>query len=228
MEGFYPIDLAMHIVNITVLYLILRALLFNPVRKFMAAREAKIQGQLDDAAGAKQAAEQLRASYDEKLAGVEDTCEQLLAEGRKHGAEAAQKALDEAKDEASQLLIKARTEAEEQKLRTLDSAKGDLAELAVDMAGRILRFEDIARKNVVDGAQEKSGILTGVLKTAKACDEAELQSITARLEALLGCHLQLQPEVDAKLVGGFAAYVGGKVYDFSYAAQLGSMKRKLS
>lgn len=225
---FYPIDLAIHAVNIVVLYLILRSLLFNPVCKFMAAREARVQAQLEGAAQAKQDAEQLRASYDEKLAGVQETCEQLLAEGRKQGAEAAQKALDEAHNEATQLIRKARTEAEEQKLRTLDAAKGDLAELAVDMAGRILRFEDIVKKNVAEGAKEKYGTATGTLKTAQDCSEAELRDITGKLEALLGCHLHLQHSVDAKLLGGFAAFIDGKVYDFSYAAQLGQMKRKLS
>ena len=39
----YPIDLAIHIVNLVVLFLILKTLLFQPVRKFMAAREAQIQ-----------------------------------------------------------------------------------------------------------------------------------------------------------------------------------------
>ena len=30
------------------------------------------------------------------------------------------------------------------------------------------------------------------------------------------------------LIGGYAAYVDGRVYDFSYAAQLQTMKQKLS
>ena len=42
----YPIDLAIHVVNLVVLFLILRALLFQPIRKFMAARENAIAAQL--------------------------------------------------------------------------------------------------------------------------------------------------------------------------------------
>ena len=33
---------------------------------------------------------------------------------------------------------------------------------------------------------------------------------------------------DLIMVGGYAAYVDGKVYDFSYAAQLAAMKQKLA
>ena len=37
-----------------------------------------------------------------------------------------------------------------------------------------------------------------------------------------------QTELDESLIGGYAAYVDGRVYDFSYAAQLQTMKQKLS
>ena len=38
----------------------------------------------------------------------------------------------------------------------------------------------------------------------------------------------LKGAVDPKLVGGYAAYVDGKVYDFSYAAQLDAMRQRLA
>ena len=50
----------------------------------------------------------------------------------------------------------------------------------------------------------------------------------AQLEAMLGTTLKLTIEVDESLIGGYAAYVDGRVYDFSYAAQLQSLKQKLS
>ena len=34
--------------------------------------------------------------------------------------------------------------------------------------------------------------------------------------------------VDPNLVGGFAAYVDGRAYDFSYAAQLAALKQNLA
>ena len=45
----YPIDIAIHLVNIIVLYILLRLLLWKPVRKFMAAREARVQADMDRA-----------------------------------------------------------------------------------------------------------------------------------------------------------------------------------
>ena len=40
----YPIDIAIHLVNIGVLYVLLRVLVWKPVVAFMAAREARIAG----------------------------------------------------------------------------------------------------------------------------------------------------------------------------------------
>ena len=223
----YPIDIAIHLVNIVVLYILLRALLWKPVRKFMAARADRVQQEMDQAKALQAKAEQAKADYDSRLADVQNTCEQMLSDGRKKGQALSQQAVDEAKAEAERILAQARTEAAAEKQRAMDDVKGELAELAVDMAGRVLRFDEQTKKNLLADAP-KVGSRQGVLKLAAACGDEELAAITDRLERLLGCHLELATEIDPALIGGFAALVDGKVYDFSYAAQLSAMQQKLA
>ena len=224
----YPIDIAIHLVNIVVLYLLLRLLIWKPVRKFMVQRETRIQEQMDQAAQLKAQAQQEREDYDSRLAQAQATCEQLLADGRKQAQAAGQQILDEAKEEAGRIVAQARTDAREEKLRTMDDAKEELVELAVELAGRVLRFDEETRNRVAQGRDDRQGSREGVLKLAVAPDTAELEAITGQLESLLGCRLELEVQVDPALVGGYAAYVDGKVYDFSYAAQLAAMKQKLA
>ena len=45
----YPLDIVIHTINIVIFYLILRLLLFKPIRKFMSQREQRIQSQMDEA-----------------------------------------------------------------------------------------------------------------------------------------------------------------------------------
>ena len=224
----YPIDIAIHLVNIVVLYLLLRLLVWKPVRKFMAQRENRIQEQMDQAEQMQAQAKQQRDDYDSRLAQAQATCEQLLADGRKQAQAAEQRILDEAKAEADKIVAQARTEAREEKLRTMDDAKEELVELAVELAGRVLRFDEETRRRVAQGREDRQGTRQGVLKTAVEIGTAELNTITEQLEQLLGCRLELEAQVDPDLVGGYAAYVDGKVYDFSYAAQLTAMKQKLA
>ena len=224
----YPIDIAIHVVNIIILYVILRALLWKPVKAFMADREARIKDQMDQAARLQQEAGQSKAEYDRRLSEAAQACEQLMAEGRKQAMASSQKFIDEAKEEARQIVAQARTEAEDEKQRALDGARSELSELAVDMAGRVLRIDENIHHNILTGAVEKKGVRKGILKTAKPCKADEVKTMTAQLENLLGCHLELETAVDPQLIGGFAAYVDGKVYDFSYAAQLSAIRQKLA
>ena len=75
----YPIDLAIHLVNLVVLFLILRALLFNPVRKFLSAREARVAAELQEAADKNAQAEALKADYAEKLSKAEEECQAIFS-----------------------------------------------------------------------------------------------------------------------------------------------------
>ncbi len=224
----YPLDLAIHVVNIIVLYVLLRLLLFKPVKKYMEKREEKIDTQMTEAAAAKKDAEKIKAEYDDKLANAKVECESILADGYKEIREHSQAVADDAKKEAEKLIDAARQEAQEYKQRAMDAAKDELTDIAVDMAGRVLRFDEETKHRIAAGEKTIKGTQTGILKLAMETSEQEIVSITAKLEAIIGTKLKLTTEIDDSLIGGYAAYVGGKVYDFSYAAQLNSMKRKLS
>ena len=224
----YPIDIAIHLVNILVLYILLRVLIWKPVRKFMLDRENRIQSQLDDAAQLKKDAEQTKQDYDHRMAEVQAACEELLAEGRKQAQAAGQQYIDDAKAEAQHIVEQARSDAKEEKQRALDDTKSELASLAIDLARRVLTFDEDIRHNIVSGTTEKKGLRRGTLKTAQPCSPAEIKNITAQLENLLGCRLALEQMVDPNLVGGFAAYVDGRAYDFSDAAQLAALKQNLA
>ena len=189
----YPIDIAIHLVNILVLYILLRVLIWKPVHKFMLGREERVAAQMEQAKALQAEAEKIKADYDARLVDVQATCDKMLSDGR----------------------LAAQT-------------KEELADLAVDMAGRVLRFDEQTRRNILLGTGTKTGSRKGVLKLAAPCDNKELSAIIDRLERLLGCHLELTTEIDSSLIGGFAALVDGKVYDFSYVTQLTAMQQKLA
>lgn len=119
----YPIDIAIHLLNIIVLYVLLRLLVWKPVRKFMAGREERIQSQLDAAAKAQADAQASQTEYKQKLAAAQTTCEQLMAEGRKQAAVSGQKILAQAQEEAGRILEKAHADAQEEKVRAMDDAR---------------------------------------------------------------------------------------------------------
>lgn len=224
----YPIDIAIHLVNILVLYILLRVLIWKPVHKFMLGREERVAAQMEQAKALQAEAEKIKADYDARLVDVQATCDKMLSEGRLAAQTTGQKYIDKARVQADNILSEARAQAAEEKRRAMDEVKEELADLAVDMASRVLRFDEQTRRNILLGTGTKTGSRKGVLKLAAPCDNKELSAIIDRLERLLGCHLELTTEIDSSLIGGFAALVDGKVYDFSYVTQLTAMQQKLA
>ena len=224
----YPIDIAIHLVNILVLYILLRVLIWKPVHKFMLGREERVAAQMEQAKALQAEAEKIKADYDARLVDVQATCDKMLSDGRLAAQTTGQKYIDKARIQADNILSEARAQAAEEKRRAMDEVKEELADLAVDMAGRVLRFDEQTRRNILLGTGTKTGSRKGVLKLAAPCDNKELSAIIDRLERLLGCHLELTTEIDSSLIGGFAALVDGKVYDFSYVTQLTAMQQKLA
>lgn len=224
----YPIDIAIHLVNILVLYILLRVLIWKPVHKFMLGREERVAAQMEQAKALQAEVEKIKADYDARLVDVQATCDKMLSDGRLAAQTTGQKYIDKARVQADNILSEARAQAAEEKRRAMDEVKEELADLAVDMASRVLRFDEQTRRNILLGTGTKTGSRKGVLKLAAPCDNKELSAIIDRLERLLGCHLELTTEIDSSLIGGFAALVDGKVYDFSYVTQLTAMQQKLA
>ena len=224
----YPIDIAIHLVNILVLYILLRVLIWKPVHKFMLGREERVAAQMEQAKALQAEAEKIKADYDARLVDVQATCDKMLSDGRLAAQTTGQKYIDKARIQADNILSEARAQAAEEKRRAMDEVKEELADLAVDMASRVLRFDEQTRRNILLGTGTKTGSRKGVLKLAAPCDNKVLSAIIDRLVRLLGCALDLTTVIDSSLIGGFAALVDGKVYDFSYVTQLTAMQQKLA
>ncbi len=141
MEGLNPLDIVIHIINIVVLFLLLRLLIYKPVRKFMSNREEKISKQLEEAQTARQEAEQLQVQCSAQLNDAKEQASQVVRNGEEQAAKAADTILENARKEANSILENARKQAEEDRQRTIASMQDEITNLAMEMAGRILRRE---------------------------------------------------------------------------------------
>ncbi len=223
----HPIDIALHVVNIVVLYILLRMWVFKPVRAFLSKRQESVAKKLSDASDQQHDAAVLKAELTEKLSSVRDTCDELMAESRQKGADQAQKIVDNAECKARSILDETRQVAQAQRQQILDSAKVDMADIAVTMAARILKFDQNLLTQTLE-PKKKTATLSGVVKTVGDCDKDTKEKMQALLENILGVYLKLSWEVEPALMGGFSAFVDGQVYDFSYATQLDTMQKNLS
>jgi F-type H+-transporting ATPase subunit delta len=90
--------------------------------------------------------------------------------------------------------------------RTLEDGLEDYAALAADVRSRTL----------------------ATVTTAVALDDAQKERLTASLSAQLGVAVQLQVEIDPKVVGGVVVHVGDEIIDGSTRHRLAEARRRLA
>lgn len=126
------------IVNLLVLFLVLRKILFKPVTNFMAARTKKIQDSLNDAAIMKGKAEELQARYDQLMAGADAEAERLVKEGEERAKSEAKALLEKANAEAAEARRRGEEAAEREREKARQELASDIAALAAEVAGKLV------------------------------------------------------------------------------------------
>lgn len=139
--GINPLDILFHIANILILFVLLRLILYKPVRKFMVERSERIQKQVEEAAAAEKAMLEEKARYEKMIAETDENVRQMLKEGEKQALSNADKIINEAKLQADKILNDAKLQAQAETLKTMENIQDQIADVAVEIAGKILSRE---------------------------------------------------------------------------------------
>lgn len=131
-------DATLTIIAVFTLFAVMSYFLFNPARKMLNDRQAKIKGELDDAKNNMEEANRLREEYESKLRDINKEAESILSEARKKALANENQIIAEAKEEAARIMERARTEAELEKQKVSDEVKTEIISIASLMAGKVV------------------------------------------------------------------------------------------
>lgn len=131
-------DATLTIIAVFTLFAVMSYFLFNPARKMLSDRQAKIKGELDDAKNNMEEANRLREEYENKLRDINKEAESILSEARKKALANENQIIAEAKEEAARIMERARTEAELEKQKVSDEVKTEIISIASLMAGKVV------------------------------------------------------------------------------------------
>ena len=133
----FPIDLILNILNIVILFVIVRFLVYKPVKKFMDARTARVTAAEDAGAKAK-AAEELSEQLRAQLADAANDADRIRNEAAAAAKAQADNVLKEAGEQADRIVSEAKERAEAEREEVLSSLRSDIASSAEAIAGKIL------------------------------------------------------------------------------------------
>ena len=141
MEGLTASDILIHIINIVVLFILLRMILIKPISKFLSARAERIAGDLKDAETKKAEAFELKSQYDKHMETVDAEGREIIRESQLKASDEASAITREARAQAEKIMTEARAKIESERVKAVAQARTEVALLATEIAARILKRE---------------------------------------------------------------------------------------
>ena len=141
-------EIILHIINVVVLFIVLRIFLYKPVSRFMKRRSDGIAQQIDDAAKKQAEAEQLRARYDEMIKNAQGLAGELIAKSKETADEQARQIIEEAEKNAGLILEKSKSDIAYLQAQAKENMRDEITQMAIDIAERVLRREITAEDNM--------------------------------------------------------------------------------
>lgn len=125
-------------VNMFILFTVASYFFINPIKKILKGRQDRIANDREQARTDKEAAEDLKNQYEEKIRNVEKDAEIILSEARQKALKSEDRIVSEAKEEAARIIAHAKAEAELEKKKAADDIKKEIIEVATLMAGKVV------------------------------------------------------------------------------------------
>ena len=147
------------IVNILVLFLLLKHFLFKPITEMMESRTAEIENNLKDAEDQKQKASELTAQYEEKLQGAHAEAAQIVSEARQRGQREYDAILKTAGQDAQKEQERARADMEREREEMLRGVQENVTEMVLLTASKLSQKEldEESDRKLVDSFLSEAG-----------------------------------------------------------------------
>ncbi len=145
-------DLIINIINIVVLFIIVKLLVYKPVKKFLNDRTERINAQKEEAKQLFLKAQETLDEHDkiieEAKISAEEESKKILLEANENAA----KIGNDAEKRAKEIIKAAKEDAEIEHKRAIENAKADIGDIAVGVSKSILSREITAddREKLVD------------------------------------------------------------------------------
>lgn len=125
-------------INLVLLVLIMKKLLFKPVTAILKQREDEVNSMYEKAEEAQKNAEALEADYTERLSNAKEEASRIMKDATKEATLKGEKIISAAQAQASMTLKKAEKEIERDKAAAVKEIKNDIASIAVGVAQKVI------------------------------------------------------------------------------------------
>jgi F-type H+-transporting ATPase subunit b len=135
------------LVNLAILYFILKKILFVPVTKFMENRTKSIENNIQSAMNQRAEAESLKTEYENQLLNAKEQADVILKDASGRAAREYESIIAQAKEESQGLIDRTRADIENERRQMLKEVRNEVASLALAAASKIIEANMDNEKN---------------------------------------------------------------------------------
>jgi F-type H+-transporting ATPase subunit b len=137
----FSVTFIITILNITILFFVLRKLLFKPVTKFMADRAKRVQDSLDQAEKDRTQAKAMLREYEGKLKSAEAEAGEIIKTARDNADKEAKRIIESTKAESAEILSAARKQIEADRRAAVTKLRFETAALVMAASSKLAARE---------------------------------------------------------------------------------------
>ena len=147
------------LLNLVLLFLIVKRFLFKPVKNILAKRQSEIDLQYDAAAEAEKEATESRLMWNEKLSGAEAEADAIILKATENAKYRGEKLISEAEEKAESIIRIAKGEAELEIKKAAEEIKREIVDLSGVLTEKMLEREinNEDHRALIDSFIEKIG-----------------------------------------------------------------------
>ena len=140
------------VINVLILFILLRIFPFKPINKMKADRTRTIQDNLDSAEKAKAEAEELRQQYEDSISEAKEKANQIIMKAHEDAESERTAIIRKSQEEAEKIVADADKTIENERKRVLRQAQSEIADLAIEAASKIIgeNVDDEKNRKLVD------------------------------------------------------------------------------
>jgi F-type H+-transporting ATPase subunit b len=130
---------------------VLKKFLFGPINGVLENRQHEVQSTLDRIAADRQAMEQARAEYEQRIVAVEAEAREKIQAALKEAQGMKDEIVATARAEADRVVSRGRDEINREKVKALAELRVEVADLAIAAAGKVLGqvMDDRAHRDLI-------------------------------------------------------------------------------
>ena len=132
------INLLFTIINVLIIFVIIRVFLFKPVNNILAKRQEEIDKQFADAEKAENEANELKEKYAESMKSIDEERAEAINDARTKASAEYERIVEDAKQQADKIMEDARKSAAVEKEKTVKDAQQQIAELVIAAAAKVV------------------------------------------------------------------------------------------